>query len=233
MNIKRTQVGKLDNVYSTQLAWAFDGLVNNHDYEVDFEVESQNYSNGAGMVTDETRAFNVNYQTLKVKNKPLLTQLCDKSAIQVDWAGLYQNPGTITGTYSYLNNFLKYGNTALSLGTDGILTYNTTVIPANFTFSFMIKIPKTYNGTVFTTLNGGYQFGYNLSQQKFYTIINGVTTYNTEQTKITENPFYGTILPDHVVIRQYNIYNLLDNIKDLKLDDIANLPLDFMVQTNN
>jgi len=199
---------------------------------IDLEIETQNPNGGLGLNLSQQQVFNVSYPDLKVLNEPIITEIMDKSAVRIDWADICTNPGIITGTSSYITNFINYGNTALLLNVGTTLNYSTSSIPSNSTFSFMIKIPKTFDGIIWTTNDSKYQIGYNLSQQKFYTIINGITNYS-ELIKITENPFYIICLPDRAIIRQYNVYDKVKNIVDLKVSDMFTYPVAFMVQTNN
>jgi hypothetical protein len=217
--------------FSNELSYNYDGLVNNRTYLLDLQTESQNENRSIGMIKGLQKTFHVEYEKLILKNKPILTELLDKSAIQIDWASLYQNQGILNGIYDYIDNFILKNNTALSLGDTGVLQYNST-ISTGFTMQFMIKISNDYNGVIFTTLDGKYQIGYDNDKYKFYTIINGITNYS-QLIKITECPFYITATYNHIIIRQYNVYYKLDTLKQFKLDDIQDLPLDFIVQANN
>ena len=199
---------------------------------MDLEIETQNPNGGQGFTILDSKMFNVLYPTLRVISKPIITELVEKSAVQIDWASLYLNPGIINGQFSYVNNFIKYGNIVLTLDVDSNLKYNTTVVSPDSTLSFMIKIDKTYNGIIYKTNDEKYQFGYNLSQQKFYTMINGTTNYS-ELIRITVNPFFITLLENRAVIRQYNICNEIRNMIDVKVSDIYDYPVAFMVQANN
>jgi len=232
MQTTQTLISSSGDVYSSYLTYFMDGFNNTNTYMIDLEIESQNPNGGLGLILSQQKTFNVSYPTLKVLNKPILTEILDKSAVQIDWANICTNPGVISGGFNYVDNFINYGNTALSLNVGTTLNYSTSIIPSNSTFSFMIKIPKTFDGIIWTTNDSKYQIGYNLSQQKFYTIINGITNYS-ELIKITENPFYIICLPDRAIIRQYNVYNKVKNIVDLKVSDMFTYPVAFMVQTNN
>jgi hypothetical protein len=219
-------------VYRSLISYPFDGLVNGRDYYINLETESFAPQNGIGLIQEKSTSFNVDYPQLIVKNKPTITQHDDTSGIEIMWAGLCTNPGSLVGTYNYMDNFIKYGNTALNLASGATLTYSSTTIPADFTLSFMIKIPKIYNGILFTTSNNHYQIGYDNSQQKFYTTIEGQTVYG-ELIKITDNPFFITLLPDHVIIRQYNVYYDIKNTVNFKVSDLKDYPIAFVVQKNN
>lgn len=231
MDIINTKIATSGDDFSNNIVWNYDGLVNNRSYMVDFQTESQNENKTKGMIEGLQKFFYVDYQKLILKNKPILTELCDKSAVQIDWAGLYQNTGSLSGVYSYISDFILKNNTALSLGDTGVLQYTST-IPTGFTLQFMIKLSTSYNGIMFTTTDNNYQIGYDGGLQKFYLNINGTTQY-LELIKITENPFYITAVYDHIIIRQYNIYNKVDNIKNFNVSDLKDFPVAFMVQANN
>jgi len=232
MKIIQTLLNSSNDQYSSFLQFYADGLNNTDSYLIDLSLETQNPNGGDGYPLDIQVPFNVAYPTLRVLNKPIVTELLDKSAMQINWANICTNPGTIAGTSNYVNDYIEYGNTVLNLSIGATLTYASTVIPSNSTFPFMIKLPLTYNGIIFTTTDGKYKIGYDLSKQMFYSIINGITNYS-ELIKITQNPFFITMLPSKVIIRQYNIYKNLINLKGMKLSDMTGYPLAFMCQANN
>jgi len=232
MQTIQTLISSSGDIYSSYLTYPIDGFNNTDNYLIDLSLETQNPNGGLGMILDKQTTFNVSYPTLKVLNKPTLTEIIDKSAVQINWANICTNPGILSGGFSYIPNYLNYGNTALSLNVGTTLNYSTSIIPANATFSFMVKLPKTFNGIIWQTNDSKYQIGYNLSLQEFYTIINGVTNYS-ELIIITENPFFITCLPNKAIIKQYNIYNAVNNIANLKVSDMYTLPIAFMMQVNN
>jgi hypothetical protein len=232
VQIIKTLISSSDSVYRSKISYPFDGLVNNRDYYINLETESSAPQGGIGMILTDDSTFNVDYPELIVKNKPTITQNCDTSGIEIMWAGLCTNPGSLVGIYNYIDDFIKYGNTALNLANGATLTYSSTIIPSDFTLSFMIKLNTGFNGVIFTTSNNHYQVGYDNGQQKFYTTIEGQTVYS-ELIKITDNPFFLTLLPDHIIIRQYNIYKQINNLKGMKLNTLSGYPLQFMAQTNN
>ena len=178
MQTTQTLISSSGDIYSSYLSYLVDGLNNTNGYLIDLSIETQNPNGGLGMILDKQVTFNVSYPSLKVLNKPLITEILDKSAVQINWANICTNPGTLSGVSSYINNFINYSNTALSLNIGTTLNYSTSVIPSKSTCSFMIKIPKTFDGIIRTTNDGKYQIGYNLSQNKFYTIINSITNYS-------------------------------------------------------
>ena len=232
MKTTQTLIESTGDLYSSFLSYTKDGLNNGNNYLVSLDIETQNPQGGAGMTVSQSKLFNVNYPILRVLNKPILTQLLDKSAVQIDWADICVNPGATNGQYSYVENFLKFDNTAIALAPGSTLNYSTSVIPSGSTHSFMIQLPITFNGIIRYTNDGLYKFGYDLSLQKFYTIINDITTYG-ELIKITINPFFITLLNSKVIIRQYNVLDKISNIYDLKISDIYDYPIAFMTQTNN
>lgn len=219
------------DVYSALIKYPISIFANNTSYYVILTIETKP-NIGQGMIITIQKNFNVVYMVLSLDFKPLLTQIDSESAIQIEYPMLCQNPATLNGTYSYINNFIKDSNTALSLDSGSTLKYNSTIIPINNTNCFTVKLPKGFDGIIRTTNDSKYQIGYSNSQQKFYTIINNTTDYG-EIIKITENPFVIFVLSDHIIVRQYNIYNSLDKIKNLLLDDISDLPLDFIARENN
>lgn len=232
MKTIQTLISESSTIYSSELSYNIDGLNNGNSYMINLDVETQNPQGGKGMTVSSSQVFNVNYPILRVLNKPVITQLLDKSAVQIDWAGLKINPGIISGKSDYVDDFMILGNTALELPIGSTLTYNSSVIPASFNLPFMCKMEATFNGIIFSTTDNSYEFGYELSTQRFYTKIDNITTYSS-LIKITINPFYFTILPSHVVIRQYNMLNQVKDMCDLNVSDICDYPVSFMIQDNN
>lgn len=231
MQTINNKIANSGDKFENQLKYPYDGLVNNKNYVIQLNTESQNPNRSIGMINNVDKRFFVEYVDLQLKNKPILTEILDKSAIQIYWAGIYKNPGTLIGNYEYVKPFILKNNVALHLGSDGILQYSTT-IPKGFTLEFMIKLSYDYNGLIFTTNNNNYQVGYDNGKHKFYINIEGELVYS-ELIKITENPFFITCVNNHIIIRQYNIYKKLSNIKNFKLLSMTGFPLQFMNQTNN
>jgi len=232
MKITETEIFSTSDLYSSYLKFNFDGLNSGNTYLLNLDVESQNPNGGAGFKTNQMKVFNVLYPNLKVLNKPIITQIESKSALQIDWAGICLNPGVISGTFNYVDDFLTFGNTALSLDIGSSLNYSTTIIAHDSTFSFTIKMDKTYNGTIVTSNDGKYLLGYDLTQQKFYTVINNVTTYG-DKNIITVNPFNITLLENKAIIRLNNRCNKVSNMLDVKVADILNYPVAYMIQETN
>jgi hypothetical protein len=228
----KTLISESNDEYSSNLQWSFDGLNNSTNYLLDLSIETYDPAKGLGMIIDKQNTFSVIYPELKVLSKPTLTELPLKSAMQIDWSDVCQNPATASGAYEYIDNFIEYDNTALNLDNGTTLTYSSSVIPANALFCFTIKLPKTYTGQICQTTDDKYKIGYDGTKQEFYTIINNVQKYS-EVIKITENPFVIFILEDHIVIRQYNIYHDVKNCIDFNVSDMYNYPVAFMVQENN
>lgn len=225
-------IDETDDIYNiSSINYSFDGLKNGEDYVLQLEGETQSPNGGSGMSILKQDNFNVQYDELKLKLKPELIILDEQGASELDWSDLIQNPGVISEDFNYIKNFILYNNTALSLGKTSALTYTAT-IPSTFTQTFMEKIPLDYDGMIFETSDGQYQFGYNNSKQQFYTIIQGKTSWSN-LIKITQNPFFFTLLPNEVIIRQYNIYKKLSNMKGFKLNSMSGYPLKFMMQENN
>ncbi|WP_297419467.1 hypothetical protein [Clostridium sp.] len=231
MQINKTLVFQSGDVYKTNIIYNCDGLINNRQYEVDLSIQTNVVNGCTGMTITQSQDFLVNYPILNIKNKPLITQDNNTSGLTINWAGLYTNEGVLINNYSFINNFIKYGNTALSMNSGCTLTYNST-IPSNFTLCFTVQLQRGYDGLIFTTTDNEYQIGYSNSNQKFYTTINNIITYS-EVIFITDNPFIIYVVSDHIIIRQYNIYNSVANICNFMVKDYYNYPIAFLTQENN
>lgn len=96
-----------------------------------------------------------------------------------------------------------------------------------------IKINVTGTKNVFSD-NTEIEFEYfellnSETDNKFYSVIKGNTQYS-ETIKITDNPFIFTLFPNHVMIRQYNFYNQLNNILNYSWNDLYDFTLGFIGQ---
>ena len=167
------------DIYSSLIEYDLDGLVNNVNYYIVMNIETQS-STGVGMAVSLTKNFSVKYAELILGFEPTLTQLEDKASIQVDWSLLSQNAGVITGTSSYIDSYLKDDNIGLSLDSASNLKYDDFVIPSVFTMSFMKQIPKDFNGILFTTKDGDYKIGYSNIQPTAESNITYTGTWTAE-----------------------------------------------------
>lgn len=147
------------DIYSGLIQYELDGLANNQNYYVNISIETQSQT-GMGLTTDIRKDFLVQYDSLDLGFKPILTQIEDKSAIKIDWSLLSQNPGVISGTSLYQNNFLRDNNEGLALDKGSTLNYDNFVLPANFTMSFLTQLPKDFSGIIFQTTDENYKLGY-------------------------------------------------------------------------
>lgn len=232
MIITKNLIADSTTIYSAQAKWLQDSLVAGQDYEIDLDIETKNPNGGKGMNISTTNSFYLDYPLIRILSNVELVQDYDTSGVSIQWAGIHQNPATLTGSYTYVDDFVRRNNIALSLSANGVLTYNSSTIPIGFTLSFMDLLPRNKDGLIFQTNDGQYLFGYNNAQQKFYTTIQGVTDWS-EIIKICDNPFVFYITPQQVIIRQYNVYRKLSECKNIPLNSISGMPLAFMIQTNN
>lgn len=232
MIITKNLLADSTDTYRSIVNWAQNSMINGHDYEVDLDLTTQNLQGGEGMTINQTNAFYIDYPTMRMLSKARITQNYDTSGVLLEWSGIYMNPATLSGSYEYVDNFIRMNNTALDLNSGATLSYYSSTIPTGFTLSFLDKISRQKNGLIFETSDGQYLFGYNNSMQKFYTTIQGITNYS-EVIKISDNPFMFFIESQQVVIRQYNIYRKMSKCKDIPISSIDGMPLAFMAQTNN
>jgi len=137
MKTTQTLISSSGDIYSSYLTYIIDGFNNSNTYMIDLSLETQNPNGGLGMTIDKQVVFDVSYQTLKVLNKPIVFEILDKSAVKINWASICLNPGTTSdGGFNYIDNFIKYGNKALSLNNGTNLNYSTSIIPSNSTCSY-------------------------------------------------------------------------------------------------
>ena len=230
------------DVYSSLIQYQLDGLVNNTNYYVVITVETQSQS-GLGMLVSTINNFTVQYPALILNFKPTLTQIDDKSAVQIDWSLLSQNPGIITGNSNYIDKYLRDNNVGFSLDKGSILEYDSFTLPPNFTMSFMQQIPKDFNGVFFTTKDGNYKLGYNnipsaLDSSLTYTgtwtseiasgYHNGVAKYSTIANNNITYTFNGTginvnfIQSEHMGQVEIFVDSVSQGIVDLYKDALDN-----------
>jgi len=150
--------------YHSNLTYTFDGFLNSNTYKVECIVIDQNDI----VTTSEKQSFNVAYSQPNVNIIPSAMVIQDKSAIKVTWGKAIQTTGRTTGNVSYVNNFIRGNNKALSLDVNMevsqlIDTRNSSVInPLQstnfisgdiFTPNSLIKDTKINNTPIITNLN--------------------------------------------------------------------------------
>jgi len=166
-----------DDIYSANVRYTFDGLLSGSTYKVKFIA-----TNAAGQeCTTGLVSFSVSYVSLALTLRPEVTNKPNTSSILMEWSGIYQLTGVVTGASSYTSDFIETGNTALQLDAGTILEFSdvniTTLSTETFlwypsSISFTGNIKKWEN-----TDTGDYLIiGYN--GDRFYVNINGTLFYN-------------------------------------------------------
>ena len=217
------------DTYSSLFNYELDGFANNTNYYVVMTVETQSLT-GSGIIVKLIKAFKVQYSPLTLAFQPNVTQLEDKSAMQVDWSLLSQDAGAITGNSSYVNGYLKEDNVGFLLENGSNLKYDDFTIPEKFTMSFMKQISKDFNGILFTTKNGDYKVGYSNIQATVESDIiyagtwvsEGSSNYHNDSTK------YSNVAKNNISlsysgtgVRMYFVQSEKMGIAEIFIDGIS------------
>lgn len=108
-----------ETIYSNNIEYTVSGLINGNRYYIQFFVTD---IYGFEYQTDRVN-FYVNYVNLDININPTATNNCNDSSIDINIGLLSQNNGIVDGRYSYLDNYVKVGNSALFLSDDSTLIF--------------------------------------------------------------------------------------------------------------
>lgn len=184
--------------YSSNLTYTFDGFLNNNTYKSECQVIDQNDIN----ISSGKQTFNVTYSQPSVSIIPNVNVYQDKSAMKVTWGNAVQIEGSITGTSSYINDFIKINNKALYLDSiSSKLSYNVN-IPIDCNIKFKIQFSAGFTGLFCSLGNDDYKIGYDGT--RFYFNNKGSLIYSQLMELPTE-PVYINIRPTDVFINNIRI----------------------------
>ena len=227
---------------SSLIEYEIDGLANNKNYYLVLTIETQSPS-GGGMTVSLTQYISVKYTPLTIAFKPTLTEIKDKSAMQIDWSALSEHAGVITGGSSFMDGFFVNGNVGLALDVGSYIEYDDFVLPPAFTLSFMELLPRSFNGIIFSTKDGGYMLGYsNVSlapdieliytgtwgSEPYVGLRSGTARFSANANDNLQYSFFGTgingylVQSSHMGMAEIFIDGVSYGIVDLYKDDSFN-----------
>jgi len=183
--------------YSSNIHYQFDGFTNGVSYKVKCIIENQ-----LGVEIDSGyKSFTTTYSTQpSLILVPTVTLLASSSAIKVDWSGAFQALGVVTGTSSYVDDFLITGNHGLQLDDSSLIDF-TVAIPIDFTAMVVYQPDATFTSGIMVRLGSDYDIGY--TDGRFYFNNNGTIVYGIPRTLPT-TPFLIGIRDQDALIIQSN-----------------------------
>lgn len=167
-------------VYRSKMEYEYDGLMSGMTYYVRFDIET----NVGQKVTTGYVPFVVDYATPEIDIVPTAQNDEYNAAMIVNWGGLVNIVGEVSGTHSYINPFAFTGNKGLLLGPGSTLTFRNLRIeegslpprfwwsPESNDFSEGIIIMRATNTSTGDVLEVGY------NGTNFYRRINNVVINN-------------------------------------------------------
>ena len=193
-----------DLIYSSNVKYSFDGFLSGVSYGVRFVItDNVGQETDTGIVT-----FNVSYSSPSLIIQADAENVCKDSCIKVSWGNLIQILGTVSGTYSYVQqDYLDLGTHGLHLDSSSILTYTDINMLVNGTLpifiwtptstSFVGLIAEFTNSLTFDSLKIYYDGA------KFYQNRNGTILNNLNSSLVSNSSYLiaitGTELHTHII----------------------------------
>lgn len=186
-------------MYSSKLEYEIDGLLSGHTYYVRFSVIN---SMGQKAQTDYI-PFDVSYATTSLGVQPTVYNNSENSCIDVEWDGITQIAGSVTGgDYEYVDNYRYVGNTALSLSAGSSLKYKNIECLEGASLPMFNWEPKSseWKGTIFRMDNSetGDYIELKYEDGVFYLNTNGEEKIVHEEKVIEGMSFYIGIEDDEL-----------------------------------
>lgn len=181
-----------DWIYSANIHYEFDGFTNGTSYKVKCITEDQ-----LGIIVDSGyKDFTVSYTPPSLTISPTVTLLADKSAIKIEWSNVTQILGVVSGTSSYVDDFLVTNNHGLQLDASSSIEF-TLDIPEEFTTTIVYQPDATFTSGIMVRLGTDYDIGYDGT--RFYFNNGGTAVYGIPITLPT-TPFLIAIRSQDVLI---------------------------------
>lgn len=238
-----------ENVYSNDIEYTVDGLINNNIYYIKFTViDIFGY-----IYETDVKEFSVSYNTTDINIDVTVIDNCSDSSALIEMGSIQQINGNTTGAFSYVENYIQKGNTGLYLAENATLTYDNIPLTKTSYPIFTIMIPYDgFEGVIVSmtdkssqrTLSINYtegnlqllfnnnivfetSFQYNILTTYIMTIV-GWSVYIKEFYKNPFNPLpaipvNGT--PINVSVNGFDL-SLTTAIKDLTPENFALNPID-------
>lgn len=181
--------------FSSNLSYTLSGLRDNLSYQVELIGQTQN----GVQFNIPLQTFNVDYASPNINIKPTVTQDRNTSIINIAWSSIVIIPGSSTGTFNYIPNFLFQGNSALNLNESSTISWNVNV-PNEFYEIIRIQLTSGFTGDLPELINGSdvYRVGYDGT--RWYFNNKGAMGFS-DAVALSTNPLYIVVRPTDVVIR--------------------------------
>jgi len=205
------------NIYDFDIKYTFDGLVSGEFYSVkvyiEFQVNGMNYESSL-------EQFGVSYQKLDVSIVPSVEFDRNTSYNHIYWGEVIQIIGTTSGSNSYVDNFIRDGNTGLNLANSSSYVSFDVDIPLDFSLKFIwTPDDSNFTGKIIQLDDGVYELGYD--NGKFIYTINGVGS-STLPIDLFGSIFYFVLLPTEPKIYKLQLFDLWNNYVDKTWQDVLN-----------
>jgi hypothetical protein len=178
--------------FSGKLKFTYSGFLNNTSYKIECKVVDQNDIE----VSSGVKTFSVAYSQPSLNVKPTTVLLKDKSAIKVMWQTGVQINGVVSGSGTFINDFMTGGNHGYKINASSSLSYDID-IPEEFLCTATCVLSSNYNGVI-CSLDNDYTIGY--EDGRFYFNNSGIKAYGMPRT-IPESPFIIAIKPTYIIIK--------------------------------
>lgn len=181
--------------WNTNIRYTFNGLISGSSYK----IQCTGMTDGEISFATTLTSFNVAY-VVPVSSAQPIAVLNDDSSITVNWGNIVSITGVITGSASYVANYLYAGNYGLHLESGADVTFPLD-FNAPFTMHWICTPEAGFTGDmgeINDTAGINYiKLGYDGS--KFYLNINGNYYYGTPEV-LSTNPYKLGIISDGITI---------------------------------
>jgi hypothetical protein len=189
--------------FSGNVRYTFEGFISGNSYKIKGFAETQDNV----LIETFLHSFTTSYSNPTVVTQPTVTLLADKTAIQVDWGVISQISGVVSGTSSYISNFITVGNFGLQLNSGATLTYDIDT-PEEYTLHFLWQpLNVDFTGDIVklnNSITGEYcKVGYISGR-----FVKNVSDYSLPKT-LTTNYFLISVRFNRVIIREFDSSTLL------------------------
>lgn len=107
-------------IYRSKIEYEYDGLMSGMTYYVRIDAET----NVGQKITTGYVAFPVEYPIPEIDIEPTAENDEFNACVRVNWGGLVNIVGKVSGDYQYVSPFVYEGNTGLMLGSGSTLTFS-------------------------------------------------------------------------------------------------------------
>ena len=187
-----------NKIGSQNTNYTFSGFENNTSGTIEFKGETiRDFSFTTGELS-----YTIAYSQPSINIVPSTILDKDTSFVNFSWGVIYQISANTSGTYSYVDNYLKVGNKALQLDNESTIDYDVD-FGEDFTLKFKVDLISNFDGKIveLTSVDDKtYILSYSYLEQKFSWDNDGITA----SSLIVNSPItnaYIVILPQLAYIK--------------------------------